>query len=164
MVSNGPSAKFIHCVFSKNKNSHIEVRDSSNVIVQGGEFSRTQCGVGIMCSLSSSISLDSCLLHSERQSAVVSGEKGEIKITNCDIYNCKLSGVYLLPGSSGMISFCKIHNNGVSGIHAQTSTCTINDNEIYENKHYGIQITNSASPQIGTNSFHDNVKENVNSS
>ena len=162
MVSNGPNASFTHCVFSKNKNSHIEARDSSTVTVKGGEFTRTQCGVGVICSSSSSITLDGCLLHGERQSAVVSGEKGDITVNNCDIYNCKLSGIYLLPGSSGMISNCKIHKNGVSGIHAQTSTCTINDNEIYENKHYGIQITNSAAPSIGTNNFHDNVKEDIN--
>ena len=162
MVSNGPNVNFNNCVFHKNKNSHIEGRESSTITVESSEFARTQCGIGIIVSSSSILNISKSILHNEKQSTIVSGEKGEVHVTNCDIYDCKLSGIYLLKDSSGTIMNCKIHDNNLCGIQVSTTSCTISDNEIYDNKHYGIQISKGNKPTLGNNQFHGNTKNDVN--
>ncbi|EAY10241.1 hypothetical protein TVAG_046630 [Trichomonas vaginalis G3] len=161
MVSNSPKAVFSKCNFSRNMNSHIESRENATTTIKNCEFSTTKCGIGLMTSLGAKVKIENSKIFDEKQSAIVVGEKGICDVNNCDISNCKISGIAFLQESSGSVSNCKIYKNGACGIQILSPKVSAKNNEIHDNKHFGIRIAIGLQDNFSENNFRNNSEKDI---
>jgi len=154
--------RFTKCLFYENKNSHIEARQGTRFSINGTEMSRSGCGIGVMLHSGSAGMIENSKFHDESQAGVVIGNGGDARITTSEFYGCGITAVYMLQGSNGSVSKCKIHHNGVCGIQILSGSPIISDNVIENNNGFGIHVAAGATPQIGTNQYNNNAKNNVN--
>lgn len=161
MISDRPQVSFIKCVMSRNMNSHIEGRENASISIKNCELSSTKCGIGVMASLGCEIKIENSKLYNEKQSAVVVSEKGSIHVSSCEIFNCKISGVAFLQGSSGSVSKCNIYGNGACGIQILASGVSAENNEIHDNKHFGIRVATGVQGTFDNNTFKNNGEKDI---
>jgi parallel beta-helix repeat protein len=77
----------------------------------------------------------------------------DVTITNCSIYNCLGTAIYL-DNSDAYLAYNQIFDNEV-GIYSVNSNPIISDNEVYSNP-YGIRISSSGAGIIKNNDVHHN--------
>jgi len=144
--------------FSQNM-IHIEAQDGSNIQVLSSEFSLSKGKTGIHMSNGSSVSIDSCSLHDETQSAIITS--GKLVISHSQMVNCGSFAIAFQQFSTGLVQENVLQKNGQCGIYVEAGKPTIQYNRIDDHALVGIKIGGNGEPEMKGNEFARNAVVNI---
>jgi len=130
---------------------------SNMTIKQTGE--KEMCGVLVK---QGNVIMEHCEISSESGCGIECQQECQITLTNCQVSDCKLHGIWLKGTSSGLFENDIITENGWDGINVVgDSDMTIRQSQVFLNSYNGLYINTKGRVAIDNNEICQNQWDGV---
>jgi hypothetical protein len=129
----------------------IQATLGARLAVKGATFTESINGIGVFVTNGADGSFDECKFLHEGRAGLATAEDASVLLSNSEIIDCLICGLFLTGKANGKINDNKVLNNGSCGIQIMGGNAEVNGNTIEGHTTFGIYVASGATFQDGNN-------------